>query len=90
MAGTLGVGGQALPQAVGEIQTGSNLCVLTGRGGSLRELIRGNGPQSAGPGYGAGGGYSEQEPWESQMGRWSAPRGSGNHPGCGQDFWKDQ
>ena len=52
MAGTLGVGGQALPQAVGEIQTGSKLSVLTGRGGSLRELIRGNGPQSVGPGYG--------------------------------------
>ena len=36
-----GGGGQALPQAVGEIQTGSELSVLTGGGGSFREAYEG-------------------------------------------------
>lgn len=36
-----GGGGQALPQVVGEIQTGSELSVLTGGSGSLREAYQG-------------------------------------------------
>lgn len=72
----------------------SERVVRTGHavGGGLREAKTSKGKERTPAAWAQGKGQgqrSEQEPWESQMGGWSASRGTGIRLGPGQDLCKE-